>query len=363
METGPPERTAGLGPQKAGLMRMPAAFGAVSDRTLNRTIIALTLLLVVGLPTTALLYVLDRHVDPGPPIAERQITAGEAAVRAEPNKLSNRLGLALAYAAADRQADAIAQFTEILKAEPTYRAALLGRGDAYFATADLDAAARDYQALVDATDGEEMTAVDPQREAALYGLGSIALKQDRPGDAASYLAKALLINRTDADAFNLMGTALLRIGDATSAIEALRSAIALVPTGWCEPYAQLAQAYAAVKDAAGSAYATGMIAMCEQRSADAEALLTPLADGPYGKDALVGLGLTAENRGDRPAAIAYYSRAYAADPTDFDAVSGLNRLGAGTPGNVPGAGGTPGTGVPAPTGSAAPPPSASGNGS
>src|SRR5512143_328681 len=179
------------GPQKVDVMRMTTALGAVSDRTLNRTIIALALLLAIGLPTIALLYVFDRHVDPGPSIAERQIAAGETAVRSEPNKLSNRLGLALAYAAAQRQTDAIAQFTEILTAEPTDRAALLGRGDAYLATGNLDAAARDYQALVDATDDEEMTAVDPQREAALYGLGSIALKQDRPRDAATFLAKAL----------------------------------------------------------------------------------------------------------------------------------------------------------------------------
>jgi tetratricopeptide (TPR) repeat protein len=333
-------------PEKVDEMRMRTALGAVSERTLNRTIIALGLLLVIGMPTVGLLYVFDRHVDPGPSITERQIAAGEAAVRAEPNKLGNRLGLALAYAAADRQTDAIAQFTEILTAEPMYRAALLGRGDAYLAVADLGAAARDYQALVDVTDDEEMTAVDPQREAALYGLGSIALKQDRARDAATYLAKALLINRTDADAFNLMGTALLRIGDETSAIEALRSAIALVPTGWCDPYAQLAQAYTAVRDTAGSRYATGMVAMCEERSADAEALLTPLVDGPFGQDALIGLALAAENRGDRAAAIAFYSRVYAADPADFDAVSGLNRLGAGAPSGAPDATTSPGPPVP-----------------
>lgn len=330
---------------------MRPVLGAVSDRTLNRTIVAVGLLLVIGLPTVGLLYVFDRHVDPGPSIAERQIAAGEAAVRAEPNKLSNRLGLALAYAAADRQTDAIAQFTEILQAEPTYRAALLGRGDAFLATANVDAAAHDYQAVVDATADEEMTAVDPQREAALYGLGSIALTQDRPDDAATFLAKALLINRTDADAFNLMGTALLRIGDTTSAIEALRSAIALVPTGWCEPYAQLAQAYTAVRNTAGSQYATGMVAMCEKRSTDAEQLLTPLVDGPFGKDALIGLGLTAEDRGDRPAAVAFYSRVYVADPTDFDAVAGLNRLGAGAPSIPPGAAETPGVSLPAPSAS------------
>jgi tetratricopeptide (TPR) repeat protein len=338
------------GRQKVDVMRMTAALGAVSDRTLNRTIVGLGLLLVVGLPTIGMFYVLDRHTDRGPSIAERQIAAGEAAVRAEPNKLSNRVGLALAYAAANRQAEAIAQFTEVLAAEPTYRAALLGRGDAYLATGDVVAAARDYEALVGATDDEEMTAVDPQREAALYGLGSIALTQNRPRDAATYLAKALLIDRTDADAFNLMGTALLRIGDSTSAIEALSSAIALVPTGWCDPYTQLSAAYTAAENSAGSQYAAGMVAMCEKRFADANRLLMPLVDGPFGKDALIGLGLAAEDRGDPEAAIAFYSRVYVADPTDFDAIAGLNRLGAGAPSIAPGADGTPGsTGLPGAT--------------
>jgi tetratricopeptide (TPR) repeat protein len=346
------------GRQKVDVMRMTAALGAVTDRTINRTIVGLGLVLVVGLPTIGLFYVLDRHVDRGPSIAEREIAAGEAAVRNEPNKLSNRVGLALAYAAADRQADAIAQFTEVLSAEPTYRAALLGRGNAYLATANLDAAARDYQALVDATNDEEMTAVDPERQAALYGLGSIALSQNRPRDAATYLAKALLINRTDADAYNLMGTALLRIGDSASAIEALRSAIALVPTGWCDPYTQLVAAYTAAGNTAGSQYATGMVAMCERRFADADRLLTPLAQGPLGRDALIGLGLTAEGRGDRAAAVSYYSRVYVADPTDFDAVAGLNRLGAADPSVAPGAEGRPGAASP----SASPAPSASGVG-
>jgi len=321
---------------------MRTALGAVSDRTLNRAIIGLGLTLVIGLPAIGLVYFLDRNVDPGLPIAERAIAAGEEAVRNEPNKLSNRLGLALAYAAADRQTDAIAQFTEILRAEPANRAALLGRGDAYVATGDLDAAARDYQALIDAAGSEEMANVDPRLEAAYYSLGSIALKQDRPRDAATMLAKALLINRTDADAFNLMGTALLGIGDTTNAVDALCRAIALVPSGWCAPYAQLVKAYTALGDTPGVQYATGMVALCEKRPADAEQQLKPLVDGAYGRDALIGLGLTAEALGNVDAAVSYYSRVYAADPTDFDAVTGLNRLGASLPSDAPGTGTTSG---------------------
>jgi tetratricopeptide (TPR) repeat protein len=310
---------------------MTAAFNAASDRTLNRILLGLILAIVIGVPAIALVYVLDRNVDPGPPVAERAIAAGEEAVRNEPNKLSNRFGLAMAYAAADRQADAIAQFTEILRVEPVHRGALLGRADAYIATSDLDAAAGDFQALVDATAGGEMAKVDPQREAAFYGLGSIALSQERPADAVAALTEALKISRTDADALNLLGTALLETGDAENAIKALRAAIALVPAGWCEPYAQLGAAYAAAGNSAGAQYGSGMVALCEQRTAEAEQVLTPLIEGPLAMDALIGLGLAAEERGDPAAATDFYSRVYAADPTNFNAIAGLNRLGAPAP--------------------------------
>ena len=308
---------------------MRAALGAVSDRTINRTIIGLGLALVIGLPTVGLLYVFDRHVDPGLPMTQRTIAAAEAAIRSEPNKLSNRLQLGAAYAAGGRLRDAVAQYAEVIQVEPGNRIALLGRADGLVALGDLDAAARDYQAVVDVAKGTEMAKVDPQLEAAYFGLGSIALQQDRPRDAATQLANALTINRTDADALNLMGTALLRIDDAKGAIEALRDAIALVPVGWCEPYTQLVDAYTAVNDATGTQYATGMVALCQKRPAEADRLLEPLENGPFARDALIGLALTAEDRGDRDAAVAFYFRVYSTDPTDFQAITGLNRLGAG----------------------------------
>ena len=311
--------------------RMTAAFNAASDRTLNRILLGLILAIVIGVPAIALVYVLDRNVDPGPTVAERAIAAGEEAVRNDPNRLSNRFGLAMAYVAGERQADAIAQFTEILKVEPVHRGALLGRADAYVALGNLDAADIDVQALVDATAGGEMSMVDPQREAAFYGLGSIALTEGRPADAVSALTEALKINRTDADALNLLGAALLQTGDAENAIKALRAALALVPAGWCEPYARLGMAYAAAGNSAGAQYGSGMVALCEQRIDEAEQVLMPLIAGPLAVDAMIGLGLAAEERGDPAAAIDFYSRVYAADPTNFSAITGLNRLGAPGP--------------------------------
>ncbi len=318
-------------------MRMTTARRAVTDRTLNRLIVALAALLIIGLPAIAVLYFMDRNVDPGPSMTQRTIDAAEAAVRLDPNKLSTRLGLAAAYVDAGRQQDAIAQFSQVLSADAGNSVALLGRADAYVALQQLDAAKRDYQALVDATKGEETAGADPKLEAAYYGLGSIALQQNRPRDAATFLADAITINRTDADALNLMGTALIRIGDTKNAVAALRDAIALVPTGWCDPYTNLQQAYAALRDEAGTQYAKGMIALCQNRAADATALLQPLVGGPLNRDALIGLGEAAEAQNDTAAATSYYSRVYEADPKDFAAITGLNRLGASAPSVAPSA--------------------------
>ncbi len=268
-----------------------------SDRTLNRLIIGAILIIVVGIPVIAAIYFVDRHVDPGPSLVERQFSAAEEAVRKEPNKVSTRLALASTYMTAKRYTDAIVQFTEILKVEPTHRAALLGRGFAELSTGDLVAARADYEKMADAAKTGEMSAQDPQLEAAYYSLGEIALKQDRPKDALTLLESAVRINRTDADALNLLGTAYLRNGDAKIAVEALKAAVALVPAGWCEPYGQLGQAYTTLgQRPTAPPYATGMVALCEGRPDEAKAQLQPLATGTFAGAALLGLAMVAEAR-------------------------------------------------------------------
>ena len=299
----------------------------ISDRTLNRLIVGLVVALLIGVPVIAITYYADRHVDGGPSMSQRAVNAAEEAVRNDPNLLSARMALAAAYANDNRPADAIAQYDIVLQTEPGSRAALLGRGDAYRANSDLDSAALDYQALIDAAKDEEMAAVDRQLEAAYYGLGFIQFQQNKARDAAVNLANALVIDRTDADALDLMGRSLIAIGDYDSAIDALHDAVALVPTGWCDPYDHLAEAYQAKSDADGAAYASGMVALCEDRPDDAQQALEPLVEGAYGRDALIGLALTAEKRGDTAAAANYYEQVYAQNPSDFAAITGLARVG------------------------------------
>ena len=209
------------------------------------------LVLAIGIPLIVVLYLFDQYHTPGPSLVDRDIAVAEEAVTKDPNLLSARLALAGEYMKNGRLEDAVAQYDQILIAAPDASGALLGRGSAEIALDRLDAAAADFQKIVDAAKGGEMAGADPQLESAYFSLGVIALKQDRAQDAVVQLTDAIKIKRTDADALNLLGTALLKAGDPQRAVAATRQAIALVPVGWCEPYTQLETAYTALSDAMG----------------------------------------------------------------------------------------------------------------
>jgi len=300
----------------------------MDDRQLNRWIRRLALILVVGIPLFVGFYWVDRHVDPGVPMADRAIAAAEADVRANPEDLSARNGLAAAYVSARRYAEGIAQFSQILASDASYRAALLGRGIAYLNTGQLDLARADFQAFVDKNGTGEFAKTDPQLEHAYYELGVVQLQKGDAADAAATLQKALSIDAGDADALFSLGQALNRTGDPTKAASALKLAVAFVPTGWCDPYQELAVSYTALKQADGVAWANGMEAFCGGRLADAAAALKPLTGGPMKTDALLGLGYVAAQEGDNAGAAGYFNQVLAIDPSNQSASIALSSIGA-----------------------------------
>ena len=312
-------------------MHMAKTVKAPSDRTLNRMIIAAILVLAIGIPLVAVIYFMDRYVDPGPTLVERQLTTLEEAVRKTPNSVGLRLQLAEAYLAANRSDDALKQYDEVLKVDGSHRAALLGRGDVLLAKGDLAGAATSFQQIVDGAQGGEFAAADPQLAQAYYSLGSIALLQDRAKDAITALERAVRIEPTDADAWYLLGTASVKTGALARGVEALRKAILFVPTGWCEPYAQLSAAYGALGRTADAEYAGAMVAFCEKRPAEAKQRLAALVTGPASVEAMLGLGMIAEAETDSDAAASWYKKVLAVDATNFSARTGLNRLGVTPP--------------------------------
>lgn len=308
-------------------MQMTHTRRGLSDRTLNRMIIGAVVVLAIGIPLIAVIYFMDRNVDGGPSLVERQVAAGEAAVREKPNSIEARLGLATAYLTAERYPDAIAQYTEILRVSTDYRGALLGRGNAYLLSEDLANAQKDFGRLVEVAKDEEMANADPQLEESYFRLGDIALRQGRTEDAVTMLTAALRINRTDADAMNLLGTAFVSTGKPQDAVDVLGRAIALVPTGWCDPYQTLGQAYTALGNTDGATWANAMVSFCTKQPDLAKPALQGITTGEFAVRAALGLALIAQSEGDMETAAALYQKVLAAEPDNFTAISGLQQLG------------------------------------
>lgn len=300
------------------------------EAELNRWIRRIALLFVVVLVAFVAFYAVDRFRAPAAPILDRELTALEEAVRADPNDLASRGRLADLYLAANRYDDAIAQYTEIIGTGKQDEAGYVSRGRAYEMKGELDAAAADYTKVVEIASPNEMANVDPMLQTSYYGLGAIALQQERAQEAIDYLLKALAIKRTDADAMNLLGAAYVQVGTPDKAIEPLRKAVLFVPLGWPDPYQSLAAAYTATGDTDLAEWANAMVAGQTGDVSGAIKRLEAIADGDAALDARIGLGLLAESQGDDVTATTWYRKALELDAENTSAQLGLSRVSDGT---------------------------------
>ncbi|MBI1759765.1 MAG: tetratricopeptide repeat protein [Actinobacteria bacterium] len=308
-------------------MTLTRRIAAAADRATTRLVRLEILVLALGIPLFGAFYLVDQHVDAGPSLVQRQVQAAERRVRTAPNSIQARLQLALAYRQDSRLDDALRQYDEILRAEGSHRAALLGRGGVLMAKGDLDSAAAAFRTITGAASTGEFAGADPQLAEAHYFLGSIALTQGKVKAALAELQAALKIDQTDADAWYLLGLARLKDGAAERAVPAFRRALLFVPTGWCEPYSQLAVAYSTLRQAPQAEYAASMVDFCQKRPAEAKRRLQALAAGPVAVDAMLGLGMIAESSSERAEAVGWYRRVLAADAANIGARSALSRLG------------------------------------
>lgn len=299
----------------------------MSDRALGRLVRGVVLVLVLGVPLFGLRYYLDQRVSSGPGLADRQVATAEQRVRTAPDNITYRLALAEAYRADKRLSDALKQYDEVLRVQPTHRAALMGRGAVLLARGDLPGATAAYRKVVATNGTGEFAGADPQLEEAHYRLAEIALERDALSLAATELGAALRIDDTDADAWYLLGTVRVRDGAPQDAVAAFRRALLFVPTGWCEPYQKLVSAYQALGRAAEAEYAGAMVDFCQDRPDVATRRLTALVRGPAAVDALLGLGMVAESTGARDDAVAWYRKVLAREPRNAAAVTALSRLG------------------------------------
>lgn len=301
------------------------------EQTLDRLIRIGVKAVAVGIVLAAVVYFVERR-DTSPSLVDRQIAAAEAAVREQPVETGLRLRLADMYRAAKRPDDALEQYDAVLEVEAGQSTALLGRGEVLAETGDPAGARKSFEQIIGRAKGEQFAAVDPQLEAAYYGLGSVMLKRGEAKDARQAVEKAVEIEPTDADAWYLLGTAALKAGAYERAVKALREAVLFVPTEWCEPYEALSKAYAAQHRKPRAEYANAMVELCNGDPAAATRRLVHLTSGPVAVDAMLGLGMAAEKDSHRVSAARWYRKVVAADPENFNAHSGLTRLGAATGG-------------------------------
>jgi tetratricopeptide (TPR) repeat protein len=237
--------------------------------------------------------------------------------------------LAAAYVSAGRFQDGVDQFSEALKITATDRSALLGRGIAYYQLKDYDNATKDLQAFITQNGTGEFAKQDPQLQRAYYELGVVQSAQGKWAESVASEIAALKIDAGDADALYTLGVGLTKTGDPAKGARALQQAVAFVPTGWCDPYRAMVDAYTAQNSVEGTAYANGMVAMCTDNYAAATKALQPLVTSKdFGVSALLGLALTAARSGDNAAAAGYYNQVLAQDPKNQSAIIGLQQVAA-----------------------------------
>lgn len=308
---------------------------SMPEAQLNRLIKRLGLLLFIGIVAFAAFYAIDRFRMPQQSIADTALTKLEDAVRANPADIASRGKLADTYFAKGRYEDAITQYGAIIETGNDVELATYGRARAYSVLQRYDEALADFETVIGIASGGEMAAVDPILEGSFYGEGEIYLKQDKAAEAVKVLEKALVINRSDADALMLIGKAYEATGDIDKAGKALRRVVEFVPIGWAEPYQAMADMYARAGEQELAAWAAAMVTFENGGADEAVAKLTELADGPAALDASIGLAVIAESRGQLDIARAWYQKALAIDPQNAAATLGMGRVGAGPASPMP----------------------------
>jgi len=311
------------------------------DKGLRRLLRLLIVIFLVFFLAFAVVYYLSQRPASTPALSDRAVTTAEQAVTENPNDVSARLGLAAAYLQAGRRDDALTQYGEIIKADNTNRAALIGSGTIKFKTEDYDGAKQDFQQVVKNSGGKEFSNADPQLESSQYFLGLINTKLGDIPAAITHLKAALAIDDTDADAWNALGSAQVRANSYEEAVQSYEQALAFIPSGWCDPYQGLAVAYGHLKKQSGADYANAMNLVCTGDNEAGIAQLTGLTKGEFHLPALLGLGMASESMGDAASALTYYKQVIAEDPKSIPALSAIARLQGNGPPAAPAAPSTP----------------------
>ncbi|MFC1864572.1 tetratricopeptide repeat protein [Chloroflexota bacterium] len=159
-----------------------------------------------------------------------------------PGDLEKRVNLALLYHDAGFNKKAVSELQTVLKAEEAYSNALIALGYVYIGMESYEKALEPYAKLVELNKDNPMRYISRQLEAVYYYMGVAYYNLSRYQDAINSLGEALIIDKTDADAWYLLGNVYYDSGDFPNAIESFKQTLRFVPD-FKETYQSLYNCY------------------------------------------------------------------------------------------------------------------------
>lgn len=261
-------------------------------------------------------------------LVERGIARMEGEVEQNPDDPDRRLELALLYSEAGSHREAIAQLETALELNESHQGALVALGDVYRVLGRYDEAVGPYTKVVELNEDNPMRGVSRQLEGVYYYLGVAYFNLERPEDAIRSLEEALIMDRTDADAWHMLGSTYRHLGEFEKAIESFAQAVRFVPD-FKEAYQGLARGYEETGQTDFAAYANAMVSYISGSSGEAiRQLEEVVAAAPDFAEAYLGLGLAYEKEGQIEKAISAYHQALIIEPDLWLAQAKLQALGA-----------------------------------
>lgn len=233
-------------------------------------------------------------------------------VRANPNDAMLRVRLGEAFAAAGREQEAIEQLNTALKIDPKHTGALIDLGQIAMANGRYGTAEEYFGQVLEATEDSEFAQTSDRRELALYQLGLIALNDKGYDDAIGYFKAALRIRKDASDTYYYLALALDGAGEATSAIQQLKIALAFDPN-FGQGHFYLGQLYLRQKDRMKAAEHFGLAAQADPKAKEPKEALAQFGDPDELMDTARRLKST-----DASAALEAASIARSIVPGDFE---------------------------------------------
>lgn len=247
-------------------------------------------------------------------LLERQISSLEDEVAQNPNNLNKKVDLALLYSDADLHKKAVAELMIVLESEESHQEALLALGYVYMSMGSYKEALEPYGKIVELNKDNPMRYINRQLQSTHYYMGVAYFNLGNYEYAIQSLKECLAIDKTDADAWYMLGNAYHSLQDLQKAIEAYEQAVRFVPD-FQEAYQGLALCYEATGQTEIVLYADAMVNYCSGLTDEAiNQLEQVVALNQNFTEAYFGLGLAYEKKGEINKAINAYERASYLNP-------------------------------------------------